>query len=150
MIKLTFYLLISYHLSGAKPAVISLTLWCLALSTAINIFFSVQTNPHVSKLHIQYFDFSFKLSAFQKHVRFTVWIKMTEAASSSKWRTPLTSEQYPHIKRGQYSHLTETDKELLSKLVGGRACMSGSELDDANIDWLKIYRGKLRTPDTVT
>lgn len=60
----------------------------------------------------------------------------------SKWNTPLTSEQFPSIKRGRYSHLTKTDIKHLSQIVDGRVCTSGKELDKANVDWLSMYRGR--------
>ena len=68
----------------------------------------------------------------------------------SRWSTPLTSEQFPNIKRRQYSNVTETDVQYLSQIVKGRACTSGKELDNANVDWLSIYRGRVKYYYSIT
>lgn len=53
----------------------------------------------------------------------------------------LTSERYPHLKRGPFASLTDADVSSFERIVSGRLITDPSELDGYNTDWLKTVRG---------
>jgi hypothetical protein len=57
----------------------------------------------------------------------------------------LTSVRYPHLKRGPYSRLNDSDVNFFKGLLSspGQVLTDDDELDAYNIDWMHIYKGSL-------
>ena len=55
----------------------------------------------------------------------------------------LSSIRYPHVKRGDYGALNQTDVEFFVKTLPGRVLNDKDDVDSHNVDWLKTVRGEL-------
>lgn len=62
--------------------------------------------------------------------------------SRYNWTDQLTSKRYPHLKRGQFAVLNDSDLNVFEKIIPGRVLNDSLVLDSYNTDWLKIYKGK--------
>ena len=55
---------------------------------------------------------------------------------------PLTSEQYPHLKRGDYSEIMQNDLTKFASILGPhRVVQDPEEIAPRNVDWMKSVRG---------
>ena len=52
----------------------------------------------------------------------------------------LTSVRYPHLKRGPFSQLTDSDVTHFSQLLGAERVLT-EDLDGYNTDWMRSVRG---------
>lgn len=70
---------------------------------------------------------------------------MTRSLSFSRVlqrEVPLTSDQYPSIKRGSFSQVRPDDVAFFESLLPGRVVTDSDDLETANTDWMRICRGQ--------
>lgn len=63
------------------------------------------------------------------------------SAKGSSQQIELTSTRYPHVKRGQYSQVTDKDITFFESLIPSRVVVDPHEIAPHNVDWLKMVRG---------
>ncbi|XP_071839598.1 D-2-hydroxyglutarate dehydrogenase, mitochondrial-like isoform X3 [Apostichopus japonicus] len=77
----------------------------------------------------------------QKHYQSKLLMFSTTSMLLNR-EVPLTSEQYPSLKRGKFGSVEADDVSFFESILPGRVVTERDELEGANTDWLRICRGQ--------
>lgn len=81
-----------------------------------------------------------RLSSVQLIARY-ICCSAVSSSSAGSSQVELTSTRYPHVKRGQYSQVTDEDIKVFEDLLPSRVVTDPDEIAPHNIDWIKMVRG---------
>lgn len=82
----------------------------------------------------------------QKHYQSKLLMFSTTSMLLNR-EVPLTSEQYPSLKRGKFGSVEADDVSFFESILPGRVVTERDELEGANTDWLRICRGTYSQKD---